>query len=100
MPIPHFLSLPKNSRFFYPSYAPDAPASGESGFVSQDKPFKLKLTLYWKDVNNNEYVYVGFYDLKSARLPNNENQLYFQPISAYDSVKDGIVAWDNAEKRF
>jgi len=97
-PTPHILSLPKNSRLFYPSYAPDAPASGESGFLNQNKPFKVKITLYWKDINDNEYVYVGFYDLKSAPLPNNENRLYFQPVSTYDSVNDGDLAWEYAKK--
>ena len=100
LPIPHFLSLPKNSRLLYPSYAPDAPASGESGFVAQDKPFKLKLILYWKDINDEKYVYVGFYDLKSTRLPNDENRLYFQPIDTYDNIKDGDIAWNNAKKQF
>ena len=89
MPIPHILSLPKNSQILYPSYAPDAPASGEAGFISQNKQLKVKISLYWQDVNDKEYVYVGFYDLKRAVLPNNENQLYFQPISTYDSIKDG-----------
>ena len=98
MPIPHILSIPKNSRLFYPSYAPDAPASGEEGFVNQDKPFKLKLCVYWKDINEKEYVCVGFYDLKFTTLPNNENQLYFQPLSFYDSIKDGDKAWDYEEK--
>jgi len=97
-PIPHILSLPKNSRLLYPSYAPDAPSTGEHGFVNQEKPFKLKLTLYWKDVNSKEYVYVGFYDLKSSRLPNSKNQLYFQPINTYDSIKDTDEAWDYAKQ--
>lgn len=98
MPILHILSLPKNSRILYPSYAPDAPSSGEDGFVNQNKPFKVKITLYWKDINNKEYVYVGLYDLKSTILPNNERQLYFQPINTYDSVKDKNLAWDYAKK--
>lgn len=100
-PIPHLLSLPKNSRLEYPSYyRPDAPASGENGFVTQDKPFRLKLTLYWKDINDKKYVYIGFYELKNAVLPDNENQLYFQPVNTYDNVKDGDIAWDYADKKF
>jgi len=97
-PIPHISSLPKNSQLFYPSYAPDAPSTGEQGFIGQDKSFKLKLTLYWKDINNKEYVYVGLYDLRSAPLPNNETQLYFQPINTFDNIKDGEIAWEQAKK--
>lgn len=98
MPIPHFLTIPKNSRLLYPSYAPDAPSIGEQGFIQQEKPFKLKLILEWKDINNKKYVYVGFYNLKSSLLPNKQAVLYFQPLNTYDSVKDGKVAWENAEK--
>ena len=97
-PIPHIASLPKNSRFPYPSYAPDAPATGEAGFVSQNKPFKLRLTLYWKDINYKDYVYVGFYQLKSSQLLNGTHQLYFQPVNIFDSVKDGQSAWDRAKQ--
>ena len=64
----------------------------------QDKPFKLKLTLSWKDTNGNKYVYVGFYDLKSAPRPDGNYMLYFQPVSTYDSVKDGQIAWDYAKQ--
>lgn len=98
MPIPHFLTIPKNSRLLYPSYAPDAPSSGEQGFIQQEKPFKLKLTLGWKDINNKKYVYVGFYNLKSSLLLNKQAVLYFQPLNTYDSVKDGKIAWEYAEK--
>ncbi len=96
-PVPHILSLPKNSRMVYPSYTPDAPASGLAGFLNQEKPFDLKLTLSWKDVDGKEYVYVGFYILKNAPLPAGEQRLYFQPLSTYDSVKDGELAWKNAK---
>ena len=92
-PIPYILSLPKTSRMTYPSYAPDAPAGGLQGYLNQDKPFKLKLTLSWEDTNDKKYVYVGFYDLKSAPLPDGNYRLYFQPLSTYDSVKDGEAAW-------
>lgn len=98
MPIFHFLTIPKNSRLLYPSYAPDAPSSGEQGFIQQEKPFKLKLTLEWKDINNKKYVYVGFYNLKSSLLPNKQVVLYFQPLNTYDSVKDGEIAREYAEK--
>ena len=97
-PIPHILSLPKSSRIIYPSYAPDAPAGGLQGYLSQDKPFKLKLTLSWKDANDKKYVYVGFYDLKSAPLPDGSYKLYFQPLNTYDSVKDGEAAWNYAQQ--
>lgn len=98
LPIPHILTLPKNSSIFYSPYAPDAPSSGEAGFLSQDKPFKLKITLYWKDVNNKKYIQVGFYELKGSRLPNNENLLYFQPLANYDNVNDGEEAWKYEKK--
>jgi hypothetical protein len=88
-PCPIILSMPKGSRFVYPPYAPDAPSSGESGYVNQDKPFKLKLSVYWKDINEKEYVRVGVYDLKAASRPDGKNRLYFQPIETFDSVKDG-----------
>ncbi len=97
-PIPHMLSLPKSSRVTYPSYAPDAPAGGLQGYLSQDKPFKLKLTLSWKDTNDKKYVYVGFYDLKSALLPDGSYMLYFQPLNTSDSVKDGEAAWTYAQQ--
>jgi len=96
-PVPHILSLPKGSRFIYPSYAPDAPSSGETGYLGQDKPFKLKLSVYWKDINEKEYVHVGVYDLKAAPLPDGRNMLYFNPIETFDSVKDGDVAWERAK---
>ncbi len=97
-PIPHFLLVPKNSQLIYPSYAPDVPATGEAGFVNQDKSFKLKLTLYWEDINDQKYVYVGFYELRSALLPNGKRLLYFQPISTFDSVKDKEAAWNHAKQ--
>jgi len=98
-PIPHILTFPKNSSMLYPSYAPDAPSAGEQGFVSQDKPFRIKITVYWKDVNSKEYIYVGYYDLKYVILPNNEYQLYFQPIANYDSINDGDLAREYAIKK-
>lgn len=100
MPVLHFMTLPKNSRILYPSYAPDAPASGEQGFIQQEKPFKLKLTLEWSDINNKKYVYVGFYNLKHSLLPSKQVVLYFQPLNTYDSVKDGRIAWDRAVESF
>lgn len=100
MPVPHILTLPKNSNVFYPSYAPDAPASGEAGFLAQDKPFKLKISLYWQDINDAKYVQVGFYELKGTRTPNAEALLYFQPLSNYDSVNDGAKAWDQEKMKF
>ncbi len=96
-PIPHILSLPKGSRFIYPSYAPDAPSGGEAGYLGQEKPFKLKLCVYWKDINEKEYVHVGFYELKAAPLLDGQNMLYFQPVETYDSIKDGDVAWNRAK---
>ena len=96
-PVPTVLSLPKGSKFIYPTYAPDAPSSGEAGYLSQDKPFKLRLSVYWKDINDKEYVQVGIYDLKAAPLLDGRNMLYFQPIETFDSVKDGDIAWQRAK---
>lgn len=96
-PIPHIASLAGGTKLPYPSYAPDAPASGEAGYISQDKPFLLKLTLYWKDNNNKEYSYVAFYKLEYNRLYDGL-YLYFSRIEDYDSVNDGKKAFEYAEK--
>lgn len=96
LPIPHIASLPKNTDLMYPSYIPDAPASGKNGYISQGKPFLSKLTLYWKDNNNKEYVYVAFYRLDFSRLIDNVF-LYFSRIEEHDSVIDGQKAWDYAK---
>ena len=97
MPIPHILTIPKNSQIFYPSYSPDAPASGLDGFLSRNKPFKVKVVIYWKDINDKRYVQVGFYTLESGDLPNGEKLLYFQPVEIYDSVTDNDKAWQYAK---
>ncbi len=94
-PIPHIFSLPKGQKLVYPSYAPDIPAAGESGFIQQNKPFRLKLVLHWKDVNDRKYVYVGFYTLKPSPW-GDRHLFYFQPLNAYDSVKDDDTAWKYA----
>ncbi len=96
LPIPHIASLPKNADLIYPSYIPDAPASGKNGYINQDKPFLSKLTLSWKDNNNKEYVYVAFYKLDYSRLIDNVF-LYFSRIEDSDSVIDGQKAWDYAK---
>lgn len=96
LPIPHIASLAKNTEIIYPSYAPDTPSAGEDGYVNQDKPFLLKITLSWKDNNNKEYVYVAFYRLEHSRLVN-DIFLYFSKIEAYDSVIDGRKAWEESE---
>lgn len=96
-PIPHIASLAGGTKFLYPSYVPDAPASGEAGYISQDKPFLLKLTLRWKDNNNKKYSYVAFYKLEHSRLIDKVH-LYFSQIEDYDSVNDGHKAFEYAEK--
>lgn len=93
-PILHILSFPKNARLEWDYYyKPDIPASGKTGFLSQEKPFKVKLILRWKDINEKEYIYVGIYHLKHRR----GTSVYFSPISNYDSIKDGEKAWEFAK---
>ena len=94
-PIPHLLKFAGGAQMIYPSYSPDVPNAGEAGFLAQDKPFRLKLALHWDDVNDKKYVWVGFYTLEHAPFGERQ-QLYFQPEEAYDSVKDGAVAWKYA----
>ena len=96
LPIPHIASLSKNSELIYPSYTPDAPSSGKEGYVNQDKPFLVKLILYWRDNNNKDYLYMAIYKLDHSRLVDNIF-LYFSQIEAYDSVIDGQKAWDYAK---
>ncbi len=98
IPNPVFSSISRNSPVIYPSYSPDAPASGAAGFVNQDKPFKVKLVLEWEDVNREKYLYVGFWDLKHAALPDKKYLFYFTPTENYESVLDGQIAWQEAKR--
>ncbi|GEM_PF-5216571 len=97
LPIPHIASLGPNTELPYPGYAPDAPNSGEAGYISQANPLLLKLTLYWNDNNNKKYVYVAFFKLNYSRLSNG-NYLYFAKIESYDSVIDSDKAWTFSKK--
>ena len=96
-PIPKITSLAKNADLIFPSYTPDAPSSGEAGYVSQEEPFVLKITLSWQDNNNREYVYVAFYKLEYSRLAD-KVFLYFSKIEDYDSVLNSQKALEYANK--
>jgi len=98
-PVRPLISMPRSSRVFYPSYAPDVPAGGSGEFIQRDGPFTLKLVLRWKDVNDIEYVYVGVYALRQGGIAPQE-YFYFEPVHTFDSVNDGDVTWQFAEEGF